>query len=72
MFSIDKDVLRDYWYNGKPLHIKEKNETYSVHKMSYGTYFLEPYGRELPETEGFTIGTLWLKKKKEKYYIEEV
>jgi len=59
-FKITGEQLRDYWGSGKPL-IVGKNK-YSVHRMSYGDYFLEPFGKERGETEGLPPGTIWLEK----------
>jgi len=59
-FKITGEELRNYWATGKPLIVGDKE--YSVHRMSYGDYFLEPFGKERGETEGFAPGTIWLKK----------
>jgi len=65
------EVLQECWGREKPLEIK--NKKYSVHRMSYGDWFLEPLGKERGETEGFASGTLWLEKidpKKDIFTIE--
>lgn len=59
-FKIEKNKLVELWGKEGDLNIGGKD--YSVHKMSYGDYFLEPKGKELGETEGFAKGTLWLEK----------
>lgn len=62
------DEIRDLWGNGKPLTYKGKQ--YSVNKMSYGDYFLEPYGKVLSERDNFDDDTIWLQlSKDEKHYL---
>jgi hypothetical protein len=53
--------LYELWSNAHP--IVYKNKKYSVNKMSYGDYFLEPINWRGKETDGFAPGTLWLEKK---------
>ena len=65
-FYILGEALRRCWSNGEKIRVDGKS--YSVHKMSYGDYFLEPLGKELPESEGFAVGTLWLEKSKKKCF----
>lgn len=57
---FSEEELRKYWANGKIIKYKGKN--YTVHKMSYGDYFLEPEGWTGGETEGFAPKTIWLEK----------
>lgn len=52
---IDKQSLIFAWQYGKTLTVKKKE--YSVHRMSYGDFFLEPAGHELNERQGFAKGT---------------
>ena len=59
-FTIERDKLRELWGSGKKLYIEDKE--YSVHKMSYGEFFIEPFGEERGETEGFAPGTFFLAK----------
>ena len=71
------DTLKLHWGNGRPLSYKGKNWT--VGKMSYGDYFLQPAGYEAGEREPFHEDTIWLQKKliKNQYgvnqpvYVEE-
>lgn len=58
--KITIDEIELLWSKEQLLTINGVN--YSVHKMSYGDWFLEPAGYELPETEGFAKGTKWLRK----------
>ena len=60
MFTINGNDLRTYWGSGETIEIE--NKKYSVHRMSYGDYFLEQFGKERGEREGFSSDTLWLKK----------
>lgn len=52
-----KEKLYQHWCNEKPLTFE--NKKYSVHKMSYGDYFLEPFKKSRRETDGFAVGTVW-------------
>jgi len=72
-FLISGSELRKLWGNGNPLEMDGKK--YSVNRMSYGDYFMEPWGKEYGETEGFAPGTIWLEKKdsqKDMYGISEL
>lgn len=74
IFTADK--LREHWGKGKP--IIHDDEKYSVGKMSYGDYFLEPvmtkkekkiyYG----ETKPFHPKTLWLEKIEKHPYFYKI
>lgn len=57
-FHIIHDLLRDFWSSGDTLKIAGKS--YTVHRMNYGDYFLQPHGWEGGEKDGFAPGTLWL------------
>lgn len=50
--------IRTLWGNGKTLLYKGKR--YTVHKMSYGDYFLELAIKKSSETDSFTDEELWL------------
>lgn len=57
--TIIGEQLRNYW--GSEKLIKYKDKTFRVGKMSYGTYFLEPFKeeqKERPETLPQVRGTL--------------
>lgn len=71
LFAISKAELDAYWSTGDPILLSD--EQYSVKKMSYGKYFLEPFGKERGETEGFSPGTFWLEKVegKDQYIVEK-
>jgi hypothetical protein len=69
-YKIDKDILHDLWGTGAPVLVKGKK--YAVHKMSYGDYFLEPFGYIGSETSDFHSDTLWLQKiPGERFYVLE-
>ena len=72
--AYHQDVIREHWGNGKPM--KHEGKNYSVHRMSYGDYFMEPYSKKnlsRGEKEPFASGTKWLKKHPEKkdHYVSE-
>ena len=60
-----KESLHKFWSNGQKIKIGRK--LYSVGKMSYGDYFLEP-GKVRSEKDGFNEGTLWLEKRDNYFY----
>ena len=51
--------LTNHYVKGTPLTIGDKQ--YRVERMNYGEYFIEPFGEERGETEGFAPGTYFLK-----------
>ena len=57
-----KEYVEKLWSNGNTMPIEKKN--FSVHKMSYGKYFLEPEGYKGGETDVFSADTIWLCTKK--------
>lgn len=66
-WSISKPEIEMAWGKGTPVEIN--NSKYSVHRMNYGEYFLEPINA--PSTEkDFAKGTLWLKKTKDAYVVD--
>jgi len=70
-FKLKKQKAQELWSSGKTLKIKGKE--YSVNKMSYGQFFLEPKGKELSETQGFAKETIFLEEQpiKNKYGYQE-
>lgn len=58
--NISGELLHDLVVTEAPVFIK--GNKYSVHQMSYGDYFLEPWGAKVSESEGFARGTIWLRK----------
>ncbi|HAX61456.1 MAG TPA: hypothetical protein DCX95_02710 [Elusimicrobia bacterium] len=67
-FVIDGEKLRFLRANNIGLIIAGKK--YTIHKMSYGDYFLEPNGWAGEERDGFAPGTLWLEKDIKKGVVE--
>ena len=68
----NEDSIHNQWSNVLPVFYRGKK--YSVHKMSYGQYFLQPYNKKnliLGEKEDFAKGTVWLKKNKSGLLEEE-
>lgn len=53
------EELHNLWGSGKVITFK--GQKYTVNKMSYGDYFLEPVGWKGGERDGFAPGTLWFK-----------
>lgn len=64
--EIDNDLLNELWSVGAPVFVNGKK--YALHKMSYGDYFLEPFGYQGRETDPFHPNTLWLEKVDKYYY----
>ncbi len=64
----NEDKIRGLWGSGKDLAYKGRK--YKVHRMSYGTYFLEPSDYKGGETDPFSIHTIWLEfnPKTKKYF----
>jgi hypothetical protein len=60
--SIEEQRLHEAWSKETPIEYQGKK--YSVHKMSYGQYFLEPSGRKSKETDSFRGDEIWLVKDK--------
>lgn len=58
--NVSGELLHDLLVTGAPVFVRGRK--YSVHQMSYGDYFLEPYGYKGGETEGFHPATLWMRK----------
>lgn len=58
-FHIITELLRDLYGSGEIVNVDGKR--YTVHRMSYGDYFLQPEGWKGGERDGFAPGTLWLK-----------
>lgn len=56
--QFKKEEIANLWSNGKTLTVNGKE--YTVHKMSYGDYFLEPVTWRGGETDGFAPNTIWL------------
>lgn len=54
------ETIKAAWSQGKSMFILKRK--YSVHKMSYGQFFLEPVGWTGGEMDGFADGTIWLTK----------
>jgi hypothetical protein len=52
-------IVRSWQYEQK---LKYKDKEYTVHKMSYGDYFLEPIVWKGGENDGFSSQTIWLEK----------
>jgi hypothetical protein len=52
-------IVRSWQYGTK---VKHDDKEYTVHKMSYGDYFLEPTSWQGGEKDGFSKGTIWLEK----------
>lgn len=67
-FVIDGEKLRFLRANNIGLIISGKK--YTIHKMSYGEYFLEPCGWKGGERDSFAPGTLWLEKDIKKGVVE--
>ncbi len=59
-FKIKNDDVRELYGNGREITID--GEKYTVHRMSYGDYFLQPSDWQGSERDGFSPKTLWLKK----------
>jgi hypothetical protein len=59
-YKITGRGLHHLWATNQPVVVGDN--AYSVHKMSYGDYFLEPWGTNRGETQGFARGTLWMEK----------
>jgi hypothetical protein len=70
--QITHEELVKLWGNGGT-YITKEGKSYTVHKMSYGDFFLEPLGKERGETEGFATGTIWLRciDRKNQIYSED-
>mgnify|MGYP001608309244 CR=1 FL=1 len=58
MKAFNLETIQKLWGSGKP--VPYKNKLYSVRKMSYGQYFLEPIGWQGGEKAGFAKDTYWL------------
>jgi hypothetical protein len=56
--GIPKQKVEDAWSKGKI--ISYKGRKYTVHKMSYGQFFLEPKGKVRGEREKFKGDEVWL------------
>lgn len=54
-----ESFLRKVHHSGNFIIIDAKR--YTVHRMNYGAYFLQPEGWKGGERDGFAPGTLWLK-----------
>lgn len=59
-FRIATDDLVATLRNSQTLTFKSRQ--YTVHRMNYGDFFLEPVGWKGGEMDGFASGTLWLRK----------
>jgi len=70
MTQFCSDYLQKRWADGKSIIYKGKK--YTVHKMSYGAYFLEPVGYKGGERDPFHPNTLWLERIKENPNIYQV
>lgn len=71
---MKKELVHQFWSNGKPMEYNGKK--YRVAKMSYGTYFLEPWNDKYPQGRGerfnFASGTLELENDPENKYQYKV
>jgi hypothetical protein len=58
--KYEKEYIQRAWqYETK---VQYKGNDYTVHKMSYGDYFLEPIAWRGGERDGFSKDTIWLEK----------
>jgi hypothetical protein len=61
----------ELWRSEQPFELDE-NHKYTMHRMSYGDYYVEPFDWQGGERDGFSPDTKWLEKKivnKQVYYI---
>lgn len=58
--TYEKEYIQRAWQYETKVQYKDKD--YTVHKMSYGDYFLEPMDWKGGENDGFARGTIWLVK----------
>lgn len=58
--KFSAEFLHKCWSSGQTVEFKQKK--YTVNKMSYGAYFLQPAEWQGGEREGFAPGTIWLHK----------
>lgn len=55
-----EDQIRELWAREKVIDFNGKK--YTVHRMSYGDYFIEPISWKGGEQDGFSQDTEWFEK----------